>query len=279
MGTGMRRLARRLFGALGLEVRRKSVLPREARGARTLRDVLDYAASIGFAPATVIDVGAAVGAFTRTCRQVYPAASYVLVEPLEEFDAALAALEGSAPGVRVHRAAAASHPGTVTFHVHRDLFGSSLLLEAEGGGVDGTPRTVKAVTLDSLADADGLTGPFLLKLDVQGAELEVLAGAQRTLAASELVVAEVSFYRAFEDGPQLEDVVRFMKERGFAAHDIFGFLYRPLDGALAQADVVFVKENGLFRRSRAFATPAQRAELDRRFAASRAADAALGGDR
>ncbi len=279
MGKPLRSTARRFFGALGLEVHRKSVLPPVNDDRRTLRGVLSHAASLGFAPATVIDVGAAEGSFTKECLHVFPQASYVLVEPLQEFAPALARLQASMPGMTVRHAAAASRAGSVTLHVHSDLDGSSLLLEAEGGAVNGTPRAVEAITLDGLVAAYGLAGPFLLKLDVQGAELDVLEGASRTLSASDLVLAEVSFYQAFENGPQFADVVNYMKARDFVAYDLCGFLYRPLDGALAQADAAFVKEGGIFRRSRAFATAGQRAELDRRFAAAHAASTGSGDPR
>jgi FkbM family methyltransferase len=265
---GVKALARRVFGALGLEVHRRSALPPEEAGGRSVHGVLSHAASLGLAPATVIDVGAAEGTFTRICRKVFPQASYLLIEPLEEFASALDELQRTVPDIRVHRAAAASQTGEVTLHVHADLYGSSLLLERESGRVNGLPRTVPAVTLDELVGSDGARPPFLLKLDVQGAELEVLGGAPAALAASEFVIMEVQLYRAFEGGSQLADVVAFMKGRGFAAYDISGFLYRPLDGALAAVDVAFVKEDGIFHASGAFATPAQREELNRRFAAA-----------
>ncbi len=59
-------------------------------------------------------------------------------------------------------------------------------------------------------------------------------------------------------GPQLYDVVKFMKERGFVVYDIMDYGYRPLDGAMSQVDMAFVKESGRFRKDRSFATEAQR---------------------
>ncbi|MCH8192053.1 MAG: hypothetical protein IIC80_11965, partial [Chloroflexi bacterium] len=56
--------------------------------------------------------------------------------------------------------------------------------------------------------------------------------------------------------------VAFMKERGFVAYDIFGHNYRPLDGAMCQIDMAFVKEKSQFRRVHAFATKEQRAVLN-----------------
>jgi hypothetical protein len=98
-------------------------------------------------------------------------------------------------------------------------------------------------------------------LDVQGAELQVLAGAQRTLRETEVVILETTLFGIIIGGAQMWDVVVKLKEYGFVAYDIFGFLYRPLDNALAQTDMVFVRENGPFRASHAFATPEQRKAL------------------
>jgi hypothetical protein len=58
------------------------------------------------------------------------------------------------------------------------------------------------------------------------------------------------------------------KQSGFVAYDIFGFQYRLLDGALNQFDMIFVREDGFFRQSHAYATPEQRQVQDREFNAN-----------
>ena len=45
-------------------------------------------------------------------------------------------------------------------------------------------------------------------------------------------------------GPQFFDMVHWMKQSRFVAYDIFGFHYRPLDNALCQVDMAFVREDG-----------------------------------
>jgi hypothetical protein len=62
-------------------------------------------------------------------------------------------------------------------------------------------------------------------------------------------------------GPQLYDVVTFMESHGFVVYDIFGAHYRPLDGAMAQVDMAFVKENNQFRKYHIYATQEQREKL------------------
>lgn len=138
-----------------------------------------------------------------------------------------------------------------------DLAGSSLLLSK------GEKREVPVVTLDGICRERSLKGPYVVKADVQGAELQVLDGASSTLKDAELVILEVSFFR-FQDGfPAFYDVIYYMKKCGFVAYEVFGGHNRPLDGARAQADIAFVKEDGRFRGSHAWATPEQKSEFYR----------------
>lgn len=257
---------KRMLGLVGVEVRRKNSGGPPAAAADgsprcSLLGVLRQARGQGFVPATVIDVGAAFGWFASECRGVFPEAEYLLVEPLEEYSPHLDAIVSAHPSkVELVKAAAAAQSGEMTIHVHPDLMGSSLYLEEEVADVNGVPRTVKTVTLDQLADERQLRPPFLLKIDVQGAELDVLSGFEKHLAAAEFVLLEVSFFRFFEGGPQLHDVVEFMRSKGFVAYDVYDLQYRPLDNALSQIDMAFVKESGRFRQHHYYATRRQREE-------------------
>ena len=56
----------------------------------------------------------------------------------------------------------------------------------------------------------------LLKADVQGAELQVLSCATRTLQETEIVILEVSLLAAMIGGPELSDVICRMKDLGFS---------------------------------------------------------------
>jgi FkbM family methyltransferase len=240
--------AGRLFG---LEIRRLNPRP-------TLVGALRQARQSGLSPATVIDVGAAWGEFSVQCRTVFPEARYLLLEPLDEFRPQLAALAAAEPRLEYVQAAAAEAPGEIWLNVHPDLVGSSVFFEPEAGPVNGVPRRVTAVSLDRLAADRDLAGPYLLKVDVQGAELRVLAGATDVLCDTDYVLLEVSLFEFFEGGPLLHEVVAFMKSRGLVAYDILGRQERPLDNALAQVDVAFVKEQGILRTRHQFATPEQR---------------------
>jgi FkbM family methyltransferase len=225
-------------------------------GRMTLRGALRHIKRLGFEPETVLDVGAAAG--TEALYETFPKAYHILIEPLEEYRPSLDRVVKRYERAEVVTAAAYHTQGEVTIHVHPDLMGSSLYLEDEDSDVNGLPRVVKAVTLDRLCGQHSLEGPYLIKLDVQGAELDVLKGSERVLENTEYVVVESSLFRFFKNGPQWVDLILFMKDRGFVVYDLLDPQYRPLDGAMSQTDLAFVKETGFFRKSHSYATREQR---------------------
>jgi FkbM family methyltransferase len=256
MLTAVKVAGKKLFGVFGLDVRKARVaeVPRAS-----MRGALRQISGLGFRPLTIVDVGVAYQ--TAELYEEFPESSILLIEPLAEFEGCLRQICAEYKAQYVLAAAGAAS-GTATFNVHADqLDGSSLLKEVEGAAVDGVPRQVPVVTIDEVCAEKNAKGPYLVKLDVQGAELQVLAGAERTLRETEVVILEVTLFGTIIGGAQLWDVVAKMKEYGFVAYDIFGFLYRPLDNALAQADMIFVRENGRFRASHVFATPQQRSMM------------------
>jgi FkbM family methyltransferase len=249
---------KKLFGAFGLEIGIRR--PADSTPRASMKGALRHLAKLGFRPPTVIDVGVANA--TAELYEQFADANILLIEPLKEFEPFLRQICTSYRAQYV-LAAAGSKSGSAILNVHENGFGSSLLNEVDGGTVDGTPREVPMVMIDTVVAEKKLTGPYLLKVDVQGAELQVLEGAERVLQETEVVVMEVSLIGTLVGCPQLFEVVEWMKGAGFVVYDIWGLLYRPLDDALCQADLVFVREKGVFRASHGYATPQQRRVQDR----------------
>ena len=257
----MKALVQRLFRSIGFEVRRyRADGAADRKHARdSLKGVLEQVKETGFAPATVIDVGAAMGSFTTTCHTFFPHARYLLIEPLEEYVPALTKILRTIPNATYEIGAASATENPVVLNVHEDLVGSSLYQEMEeDSGINGIQREIQGVTIDRLVAQRQALPPFLIKVDVQGAELDVLSGAEMTLRAAEVVVLEVSLFQFFQGAPLLCEVLAHMKSHGFVPYDLLGLQYRPIDGALSQVDVVFVKEHGIFRRIHSYATAEQR---------------------
>ncbi len=110
------------------------------------------------------------------------------------------------------------------------------------------------VRLDDIANERELVGPFVVKVDVEGAELEVLPGALEVLRATEPVLLEGSLFEFIPGAPQFHEVVSWMHDHGFVVADLYDARNRLLDGALARMDVAFVQERGRCRQSHAYGT-------------------------
>jgi FkbM family methyltransferase len=195
----------------------------------------------GMRPASVIDVGVAGG--TPELYAAFPDAYYLLVEALAEHEPSLRAILDHVEG-EYALVAAASERGSIGLQVspNPDEHWNSSIFRASGAE-SWQERQVPAIPLDDLVAERGLRGPFLIKADTEGAELEVLAGATRTLADTLAVVLEVNVTAHLEGAPRLAEVVAFMAERDFVTYDIVGGFNRSSDGALALVDMVFVRED------------------------------------
>ena len=175
----------------------------------------------GFDPALIFDIGAATGSWTEAVRPIFPTARFVTVEPRDTgFDPTVRAAIGAAEG---------------TAMLTDWDTGSTLLTTGVDGG---TQYEVPVTTLNALAGRYGI--PDMVKLDVEGFELEALKGGGDLLGRTELFVIEVALYR-FSGRPMVHEVVPLMAERGYLLYDIAGFIRRPFDGAVAMMDLCFVR--------------------------------------
>ncbi len=202
----------------------------------------------GFSPRTIVDVGAHRGDWSKMAAEIFPQASYIMIEPQEEMGPDIEKFVASFPKARWIKAGAGATEAKLDLTIWDDFAGSSFLPD-ETAPVEGKKRrTVDIVTLDSLFP--GTSGwPDLVKLDVQGFELEALKGAETLFGHAELFILEVSLFKFMPNMPLVSEVVAFMDQRGYVLYDLPGYVRRPYDAALGQVDMAFAKRDGSLRRS------------------------------
>lgn len=207
----------------------------------------------GFAPRGIVDVGANAGHWSRLAHSVFGPVPLLMIEPQAEMEEALSALAKDTPGSHYVRAGAGRSAGEMVQTIWEDRAGSSFLPHVEPQLLQsGRQRRTPIVTLDAvLAERPGFR-PDLVKLDIQGFELEALAGGTSLFGRTEVFIAETSLFRFLPNQPVLREIVQFMAERDYELYDITEFLRRPSDGAVGQLDCAFVKARGRFRASDAW---------------------------
>jgi FkbM family methyltransferase len=193
---------------------------------------------------TIYDIGANVGRWTLLAKAIHPPAHVEAFEPLNDHAEIFARQTKNLAGIRLHRMALGSHNGEGMMNVADFSDASSLLPLARGShgwaGLRELRRErVTVRRLDDLVDTGRIPPPDLMKLDVQGYELEVLRGARDTLGRTRAVIAEVSFVECYQRQCLFHDVVSFMADRNFRLH-AFG-AGTVIGGPLVQTDVLFLR--------------------------------------
>jgi FkbM family methyltransferase len=190
----------------------------------------------GLNPRVVLDVGAAHGKWTKACQRIFPDAHFMLLEPLPDYEAELSALVRRGR-IEYIPAAAGRAEDTLPLLVPDEPQGSSFL--AATGEHDSYFKRSVTVPVLPLSSLEIPSGPTVLKLDVQGYELEVIAGAASILNQVEVIIAECSLYPFQQGIPLIHEVVDRVVELGYRVYDTADEV-RWASGTLAQLDLVFV---------------------------------------
>lgn len=190
----------------------------------------------GFRPKNVLDIGAFEGEWTLMCKNIFPDAKYLMFEAQEIKANKLSSIKSNDIDFHIGLLGPESNSKS-KFYVNETV--SSALPESAKENQEFIE--VPMYTVDEILKNKGIERADFVKLDVQGFELEVLKGASRTLENSEVVLMEVSLIEINKGAPLINEVMQFMIERNFVCYDICSIVRRPLDKALWQTDLIFVK--------------------------------------
>lgn len=179
-------------------------------------------------PDVILDCGANVGQTAANLRQAYPNATIYCFEPVASV---FEELQRSAEQWRVHaeRIAVSDFNGQATMHLTASPESNSLLPYLEEGNPLTEPHRVvgreqvRAVRLDDWCKTVPIepSRVDVLKMDVQGSELDALNGAPTILHTVKIVLLEVAFLPFYQGCPLYGDIDSFMVEHGFACRALY----------------------------------------------------------
>jgi FkbM family methyltransferase len=181
-----------------------------------------------------LDVGANVGDTARRIASELPNATVHAFEPVPDVFAELTSSTASNPHIRAWPLAVGARSGQANIQVLADrAFSSVLPLTAESAGVYGkrcsTVATIPIpmISLDEWTLQNNIPAAQVLKVDVQGLELEVLRGARRLLSTSICAVnAEAQLVPQYTGASTFSEIDLFLREHGleiFQFHELWPF--------------------------------------------------------
>lgn len=171
----------------------------------------------GFEPKVIYDIGSCVLTWTKEVRRLWPDAKVILFdayEPVEvfysDYDYHIGVLSNE-DGKTVKFYESDIHPGGNSYY--REI----------GGAPDVFPedkyKLKVARTLDSVVKERGFPAPDFIKLDVQGSERDILAGATETLKSVKRLVTEIQSVEYNKDAPLVGETLPFIESLGFKCCD------------------------------------------------------------
>lgn len=235
----LKSLVGRILGAKGYRISRVSDSPKEEfLGLRSLPI------------RTVIDVGANVGQFARVASKAFSSATIYCFEPQPAAHKRLAAWAQTSNGRIVpFETALGANEGTLDLIVHVDHDPSSSFLQSTSTLEATYPFTtaqgktsVPVTTLDTVVRSGRvrLEPDTLVKLDVQGYEDRVIAGAQETLSKARAVITEANLDELYEGQATFEGIVRNLAGLGFRYAGNLDQVHGA-DGHVVYVDAVFLR--------------------------------------
>jgi FkbM family methyltransferase len=195
---------------------------------------------------TVVDIGANKGQFSLVMRKNFPTATILAFEPLKQPFLTYSKIFESDRRVKIFNSAIAPNTGVVQINVSKSYDSSSLLeisdLQNEifpGTSAIGS-ENITTGPLDSFISKEQIKGVSLLKLDVQGFELEALRASNALLGLFDMVYCECSFIELYTGQALAHEIIEFMVREGFALKGFNNVAYAE-DGSTIQADFIFCR--------------------------------------
>jgi FkbM family methyltransferase len=199
---------------------------------------MNYTKLINYSnPKRFLDIGAHTGEFTQNILRLAPECQVVMVEANPNCEPYLQKLNHGYDIL-----ALSNKQGKAELFVEKANMlgtGASLYKENTEWYADGKFDKVE-VELDTLDNKKyfGYEVIDLVKLDVQGAELDILEGGRKTITRSKYVLIETSLVVYNHGAPMVDAIVPKMKEYGFYMEDILDYL-KFSKNQISQMDILF----------------------------------------
>lgn len=194
----------------------------------------------------IIDAGAYHGEISKKFASIFKQANIYAFEPYKESFTVLCDEVKRYKNIYPLNYALSSSPGKKNLYITKSPIYSSLLparltgQRLYNGCVSVKAAEVNAITIDDWAKDSNISFIDIIKLDIQGYELEALKGASRMLETVKLIYTEVEFNELYKNNCLFYQIEAFLKPYDFCLYQLYD-LMTAKNGQLICADATFVK--------------------------------------
>lgn len=239
----MRQVIKNIFEIFGLEIN-------TIKGKQQLayKNEIQRLRTVGRTPfASILDIGANTGQFAAHARVAFPMATIISFEPIEACFVELKRRFAGDENFHAYNCAIGRSNRQTTFYSN-DYAPSSSMLQIADRHVTHYPKTahttattIEEKMFEEVVNLSSLSKPCLIKIDVQGYELEVIRNNANMLKLADAVIIETSFEKLYKSQPLFDEVYQFMLKLGFVYGGSYDQLYAPRTHQIIQADAIFYK--------------------------------------
>jgi len=186
-----------------------------------------------FTPNKILDVGAWFGDWSKTIKSIYPEAEVLSVEANPNCTPRLSRVN---PNYLI--SFLGKEQGETEFYINianPHCTGASAYLEQTKHYKNAVSIKLPVVPLDSLNQQFDF-----IKMDVQGAELDVIKGGLNTIQQASVLQLELGMLNYNEGAPKASEIISYLYNLGFDLFDVGSFYY--WDNKLNQSDMFFVNK-------------------------------------
>jgi FkbM family methyltransferase len=200
----------------------------------------------------IFDVGAYDGRTTTQYLSLFPLAKVYAFEPFSDSFEKLKFFASTNNNIFPYNFAVSNQNGQSLFYCN-DFDATNSLLESNEN-IEGLQIPLKhkksikvnTITIDSFTTDKEIHFIDILKLDIQGGELEALKGAENLLKAQKinLIYTEIEFVQLYKNQPLYDDINNYLKGFGYELFGYYNFNFSK-KGQLSWGDAIYCSANFL----------------------------------
>ena len=198
------------------------------------RKRLEYYRKVNINFNKVLDIGAYEGEWTKTFKYYYPTADVLMIEANTEKESVLKEIGNYKIAVL-----GKTDDEEVNYYKCLDGVPTGNGIYPENTDYKFEPEKRKAITLSTLLGSDD--GFDLIKMDVQGAERDIIQGSLPIIANTKFLLLELQTVQYTKGTPRFSEMVAYLHDLGFEFVDIFDLKYDR--DCLIEMDCLFINRN------------------------------------